>query len=130
LPTPAWHVSLRVPAFPSPHAVHDALLSLEHAPVAGSQTPASWHWSPALHTTGSWPMQTPAWHVSLRVHASPSSQAAPSGFAGLLQTPVAGLQTPASWHWSPALHTTGSRPVQPPAWHASTCVQAFPSSHP
>jgi hypothetical protein len=43
--------------------------------------------------------------------------------------PVAGLQTPASWHASLAVQTTGAPPAQPPAWHESPCVQALPSSH-
>ena len=44
------------------------------------------------------PVQVPASHVSVRVHASPSSQVVPFGFVGLEHTPVAGLQVPASWH--------------------------------
>src|SRR5437016_4987262 len=127
--TPAWQVSLRVHAFPSSHMVPLGLVGLEHTPLDGSHTPASWHWSPALQTTGSRPVQTPAWQVSLRVHAFPSSHATPSGLVGLEQTPVAGLHAPASRHWSPALQTTGAPPVQLPAWQRSFCVHAFPSSH-
>src|SRR5438034_17562 len=126
---PARHVSRRVQAFPSSQRLPSGFSELEHTPVAGSHTPASWHWSAALQTTAAPPMQVPAWHVSFRVHAFPSSQVLPSDFVGLEQTPVAGLQTPASWQWSAALQTTGSRPVQVPAWHVSFRVHAFPSSH-
>ena len=75
------------------------------------------------------PVQTPAWHVSEDVQAFPSSQADPSGFAGIEQVPVAGLHDPASWHWSAAGHTTEFDPTQAPDWHMSVCVQAFPSLH-
>jgi len=61
------------------------------------------------------------------VQALPSLQEAPSGLAGLLQAPVAGLQVPAVWHWSEAVHTTGSVPTQAPATQVSVCVQASPS---
>jgi len=74
-------------------------------------------------------VQVPAWQVSFCVHAFPSSQTVPSGFVPPEQTPVAGSQTPAVWHWSPALQTTGAPPVQVPAWQVSLCVHAFPSSH-
>jgi hypothetical protein len=36
--------------------------------------------------------------VSVQVQAFSSSQAVPSGFAGLEQVPVAGSQVPGSWH--------------------------------
>src|SRR5207247_1165350 len=42
--------------------------------------------------------------------------------------PVAGLQVPAVWHWSEAVHTTGFVPTHAPAWQVSVCVQALPSS--
>jgi hypothetical protein len=50
------------------------------------------------------------------VQALPSLQLLPLVLAGLLQIPVAGLQLPASWHWSLAVHTTGLVPLQAPAW--------------
>src|SRR5437868_3764017 len=59
-------------------------------------------------TMGPWtigqppPVQAPFWQVSGEVLASPSSQAVPSGVAGLEHCPVAGLQAPASWHASSA----------------------------
>jgi len=67
--------------------------------------------------------------VSVIVHALPSLQTAPSGLAGLEQTPVDGLQTPAAWHWSDAAQTTGLAPVHVPAWQVSLVVQALPSLH-
>src|SRR5205809_6853843 len=70
----------------------------------------------------------PASQASVCVQALPSSQGAPSALAGLLQTPDAGLQAPAVWHWSAAVHTTGLAPTQAPAWQVSVCVQALPSS--
>src|SRR5262249_14930859 len=128
--TPASHGYLRVQAFPSSHAAPSDFVGLEQTPDAGSHTPASWHWSPALQTTGSRPVQTPAWQVSLRVHAFPSSQAAPSGFVGLEQTPDAGSHTPAAWPRPPPLQPPRSRPVQTPAWQLSLRVHASPPSHP
>jgi len=95
---PAWHVSRRVQAFPSSQRLPSGFSELEHTPVAGSHMPASWHWSAALQTTAAPPMQVPAWHVSVCVQAFPSSHALPSFLAGVEQAPVAGLQTPASWH--------------------------------
>jgi len=63
------------------------------------------------------------------VHASPSVQAVPSGFAGLLHAPVAGSHVPAVWHSSGAAQTTVV-PVQTPAWQRSFVVHAWPSVHP
>src|SRR5438552_16990168 len=71
------------------------------------------------------PTQMPASQASVRVQALPSSQPVPSGLAGLLQTPDAGLQMPAVWHWSAAVHTTGLAPTQAPAWQESLCVHAL-----
>ena len=95
--TPDWQVSRRVHAFPSSQAVPSGIGVPEHMPVVGSQTPASWHWSPA-HTTGAPPIQLPAWQLSFWVQRFPSSQAVPSGFVGSEHMPVVGSQEPASWH--------------------------------
>jgi hypothetical protein len=65
--------------------------------------------------------------VSLWVHALPSLQAAPFGFGGFEQAPVAGSHVPASWHWSDAVHVTALAPTHVPAWHVSLCVHALPS---
>jgi hypothetical protein len=80
-----------------------------------------------VHDFGLPPTQTPATHVSVCVHGLPSLQLVPSGFAGLLHVPVAGLHVPAVWHWSAAAQTTGLLPVHAPAWQLSVCVHAFPS---
>jgi hypothetical protein len=61
------------------------------------------------------PVQTPAWQVSVAVHASPSLHAVPFAFAGLEQTPVTGSQLPASWHWSSGAQTFGLPATQLPA---------------
>src|SRR5262245_9892048 len=103
------------------------LSGLEQMPLAGSQTPASWHWSRAVQTTGLAPAQAPASQVSVWVQASPSVQAVPFGLSGLEQMPLAGSQTPASWHWSRAVQTTGVAPTQSPASQVSVWVQASPS---
>src|SRR5437762_3302039 len=125
---PAWQVSLCVHALASLQLVPLDLAGLLQAPDAGSQVPAVWHWSAAVHTTGFAPAQAPSWQVSLCVHALASLQVMPSGLAGLLQMPDAGSQTPAAWHWSAAVHTTGFAPTQAPAAQVSVCVQASPSS--
>jgi hypothetical protein len=44
------------------------------------------------------PLQTPAWQVSVCVHALPSLHELPFVFAGLEQTPELGSQVPALWH--------------------------------
>ncbi len=97
-------------------------------PVAGSHVPWVWHWSRTVQTTGLAPMHTPKVHVSACVQASPSSHAEPLALGGVVQTPVAGLQAPASWHWSKAEQTTGAPPAQAPAWQVSPCVHLLPSS--
>ena len=81
-----------------------------------------------MQTTTFTPTQTPDSHVSVCVQASPSSQPAPSDRWGFEQDPDEGSQTPATWHWSLAVHTTAFVPVQVPDWHVSVCVQALPSS--
>ena len=75
------------------------------------------------------PVHAPAWHVSFSVQALPSLQPVPSGWFGFEQTPFAGLQVPARWHWSSAVQVTGVPLAHAPAWHVSFSVQALPSSH-
>ena len=53
----------------------------------------------------------------------------PSDAAGFEQTPLVGLQVPATWHWSSATHATGLEPVQVPLSQASVWVHALPSLH-
>src|SRR5579863_4474612 len=79
---PASHVSPLVHGLPSLQAVPLGASGLEQMPVEGSQVPAAWHWSEAVHTTGLDPVHTPAWQVSICVQALPSLQALPSGLAG------------------------------------------------
>src|SRR5437867_1825743 len=98
LQAPAWPVSVGVRVSPASQAVPSGFAGFEHWPLAGSQAPAVWHWSWAVQTTGLVPVQPPPWQVSVWVQASPSLQAAPSGFAGFEQTPVAGSHVPALWH--------------------------------
>src|SRR3989338_8770376 len=78
--------------------------------------------------TGLLPMHVPAWHVSVWEHALPSLHPDPSGFAGSPQSPVAGSQVPAAWHWSLATQVFRFAPTQVPFWHESTCVHALLSS--
>src|SRR5437773_11111554 len=80
--TPLRQVSVCVQALPSLHAVPSVLAGSEHAPVAGLQVPAVWHWSEAVQTTGLLPVQSPLSQVSVCVQALPSLQAVPSAFAG------------------------------------------------
>src|SRR5439155_16325365 len=107
----AWQVSVCVQALASLQLVPLGLAGLLQTPDAGSQVPAVWHWSAAVHTTGLAPTQAPAWQVSVCVQALPSSQLVPLGLAGLLQAPDAGVQGPAAWHWSRAVPQTGLAPT-------------------
>jgi hypothetical protein len=93
---PVWHESLCVHALPSLHAVPSGAVGFEHWPVPGSHVPATWHASDAVHVTGLAPVQVPAWHESLCVHALPSLHAVPSGFVGSEHAPVVGLHVPTS----------------------------------
>src|SRR5882672_9829723 len=89
---PAWQVSFCVQAWPSSHEVPSAAGGLEHAPVAGSQVPAAWHWSWAVHVTpvqSGTPAQTPPVQTSLLVSVSPSLHAVPSATGRLEHWPVA-----------------------------------------
>ena len=82
-----------------------------------------------MQFTAAPPLHAPAWQLSPLVHALPSSQGVPFASAGFEHTPVAGLHTPAWWHWSGVGQTTALPPVQTPAWQVSTWVQALPSLH-
>src|SRR3989454_7014282 len=108
---PASQASVRVQALPSSQPVPSGLAGLLQTPDAGLQMPAVWHWSAAVHTTGLAPTQAPAAQVSVCVQASPSSHGAPLSLAGLLQTPVAGVQAPAGGRWCAAVDTTGLAPT-------------------
>src|SRR6185295_8731060 len=103
------------------------LAGLEQTPVAGSHIPASWHWSLAVHVTGAPGAHMPPWQTSATVQALPSEQVLPSGLVGFEQRPVDGLQVPASWQSSLAVHVTGLPPTQAPVWQVSVWLQASPS---
>jgi len=120
LQTPATHV-------PTEQGLPSGFSGFEQVPVAGSHSPAVWHWSLALQAIGLLPVHTPAWQESLCVHLLASSQGDPSAAAGLEHTPVAGLHVPATWHASSAMQTTGLVPVQGPRWQVSVVVHALPS---
>jgi hypothetical protein len=123
--TPPWHESASVHALLSLHGAPSERFGLLQVPVDGLQVPALWHWSSAVQTIGLVPVQTPSWHVSVCEHKLPSLHTVPSAAGGLLQTPVPGLQLPATWQASEAVHTTGVAPTHVPAWHVSERVQAL-----
>lgn len=130
--TPAWHFSPVVQRLASSQEAPSALLGLVQIPLARSQLPATWHWSCGLQSASALQLQatvtgtqSPAWQRSPLVQLFPSLQAAPSGFFGFGQRPVAALQTPASWHWSEAAQeTVVVGEPQRPAWHVSPVVQS------
>ena len=95
---PLEHVYVRLHLFDSVHEVPSATAGFEQTPDAGSHTPAAWHASLALQTTGFEPTHAPAWQESDCVQALPSLHAVPLGAAGFEQVPELGLQVPAAWH--------------------------------
>jgi hypothetical protein len=54
------------------HAVPSGSLGLEQTPEVGSQVPATWHWSLAVHTTGFVPTQVPDSHAPLAKQEFPA----------------------------------------------------------
>src|SRR5262249_39110936 len=58
---PPMHWSVWVQRLPSSQVVPSALAGLEQRPLWGSQVPATWQPSSAVHTFGLVPVQTPAW---------------------------------------------------------------------
>jgi hypothetical protein len=126
---PFWQVSARVQALPSLQAIPFGAAGVEHAPVAGSHVPATWHASLGAHATGLPPTHAPLWQLSVEVHALPSLHGVPFGAAGFEHTPVAGSHVPIAWHASLAAHTTRFSPTHAPPRQLSARVQAFPSLH-
>src|SRR5437667_429146 len=124
---PAWQVSLWVQASPSAQALPYAWFGLEHVPLVGSQTPATWHWSSAVQTTGFLHLQTPARQVSVWVQASPSSQTVPFGRGAGSQRSLASRHTPVL-QASSAAEQSRAAPPQTPAVQVSFTVQKSPSS--
>src|SRR5438132_2788924 len=96
---------------------------------SGFQVSAAWYLHAAVPVRGLAPTQAPASQVSVSVQALPSLHGAPLGLAGLLQTPDAGLQAPAVWHWSAAGQEMGSGPTQAPAAQVSVRIEALPAVH-
>src|SRR6185295_20033934 len=92
--TPAVQASELVQASPSSQGEPFVFCGFEQAPVFVSQVPTVWHWSCAEQTTEFPPLHTPLWHVSVCVHALPSSHVVPSFFAGFEQAPVFVSQLP------------------------------------
>jgi hypothetical protein len=93
-------LGVQAPALQVPpgHAVPSAACGFEHVPDVGSHVPAVWHASIAMHATGLAPMHAPPMHLSMCVHALPSSQVTPSILAGFEHIPVVGSHIPMSWH--------------------------------
>jgi hypothetical protein len=111
------------------HAVPSVAVGFEHVPVVGSQAPATWQASLAVHVTGLLPVHVPLWHAYARLHLLVPVQTVPFATAGFEQVPVVGLHVPATWHGSLAVQVTGLLPVHVPLWQVSVCVQALPSLH-
>src|SRR5262245_18156006 len=95
-----------------------------HIPIAWKQALGG-----VLQATGV-PMQVPPMQIwfakqpSWRLHIG-----VPCG-GGFEHWPLAGLQMPASWHWSEASQTTGVALTQLPAMHLPFGAQApWPVSH-
>ena len=125
--TPTWQTSPLVQALLSEQLVPSATGGFEQAPDAGSQVPAPWQESVAAQVLAVPGVQVPFVQTSPVVQALLSEQVTPFGEAGFEHVPLAGLQTPAIWHWSLGAHTVGVPPVQTPIRQASPEVQALPS---
>jgi len=127
--TPAWQASLCEQAFPLSHAAPSALTGLEQ-PVAGSQTPASWHWSCAVHVTGTPPVHTELTHVSFWVQGFRSSHGVPGGLGLCLHSHLKVIPKPEQKTKAPR-HWVGVQviPTQIPEWQESPSVAPFPSLH-
>src|SRR5206468_761107 len=128
-----------------------------HRPLVGLHTPATWHWSRAVQSTGFDPTQAPAMQRSVCVHASPSLQevlsawfapfwlqvpeplhraalqslgvvSAHEAVEGLKQLPAVSLQV--LLHSPPVVQGLPACTVQPPvASQASAPLQNRPSLH-
>jgi hypothetical protein len=121
---PLWHVSSPLQTFPSPHGVPSAAGVSMH-PRTGSQLP-TWHGRDAAHVGGAPPVHAPATQCSVPLHASPSSQSAPSGSAEITHSP-AGPQL-VTWHASGATHVVVPD-TQLPLRQTSLPLHTSPSSH-
>jgi hypothetical protein len=107
-------VSFDVHALPSSQGVLFAFMGVEHRPVAGSHTPAVWHWSMAAQLTAIPGVHTPARHASPVAHELLSLQGLPSFATGFEHVPVLGLQTPGVWQTPGAGQVTAVPAVHAP----------------
>jgi hypothetical protein len=71
---PPWQVSVLVQRSRSLQPTPSGAAGSEQVPVAGSQVPATWHWSLAVQASGA-PVQTPDWQASPIVQELPSLHA-------------------------------------------------------
>jgi hypothetical protein len=71
-------------------------------------------------------VQVPSWHVSVPLQTLPSLHAVPFA-TGVTVQPLCGLHA-STVHGLPSSHVRVAPLRQVPAWHASACVQALPSS--
>src|SRR5262249_1451990 len=101
-------------------------VGLDQVPLAGSQVPASWHWSTAVQTIGFEPMQVPPRQASLWVQRLPSSHGVRSASVVWVQ-PVAGSQLSAV-RLLPSLQLGGGPPTQPPPGQVSGAGRALRAS--
>ena len=92
---PLAHASVCVHASASLQLAPSGFGGLEHAPVAGLQVPAVWHWSCAAQVRGAPLLHVPVWQLSPCVQALPSLHGAPFGCGGFEHTPVDGFHVPA-----------------------------------
>jgi hypothetical protein len=118
---PALHLSPVVQALPSSQSA--VLLAWAQVPSAGLQL-SSVQTLSSLQLLAT-PTHWPAEHVSLLVHALPSSHVA---VLFVWTQPVAGTQL-SSVHGLVSAQLGGAPPWHAPAEHVSAVVQALPSSH-
>ena len=83
---PPWQVSPWVHGFWSSHAVPSTCGGFEQVPVAGSQAPATWHWSIGVHS--GWLKHFSTWQSDEQPSPEtvfPSSHCSPCSTVPLLQ---------------------------------------------
>ena len=122
---PFWHVSLPLHTLASLHEVpFGTTVCLQ--PATGSQVSVVQGFASAQ--LGAVPAaHTPAWHVSVPLHALPSLHEAPFETAVCLQ-PATGSQVSVVQGLL-SLQVSDVPAVQAPAWHVSTPLHTLPSLH-
>src|SRR5262249_26144711 len=108
-----------VHGLPSLHAVPSRAVGFEQRPVAGSQVPATWHWSEAPQSTVAPPAQVPPWQLSPTVQALPSSHVLPSATGGWTQPSAAS-------HVSVVQTLLSSQFIGVPPWQPAAPAQTSP----